>query len=324
MIGKYSVKVENNKIKYEFEVRRNITIIRGDSATGKTELLRLIDEYFQYGQGSGITLRCERTCRVLQGRDWEHQLSHIEGSIVFIDEISTFTKSEAFAKAIQGTDNYYVIVTRNNLENLPYSVDEIYGIRESGKYKGLKKIYNETYRLYGEYSNLKEISVDMVLVEDSNSGYEFFRKALEKSDIDVKSASGKSNIKKELIKIKNNDNSVAVIADGAAFGSQIEGIVKYQREREKIYLYLPESFEWLILLSGVLRDKQIEKTLEYPYDQIESEKYFSWERFFTALLVEKTENSPYAYKKKSLNPIYLQDELREKIMKAIRYEEGWK
>ena len=30
--------VENKKIRYDFEVKRNITIIKGDSATGKTTL----------------------------------------------------------------------------------------------------------------------------------------------------------------------------------------------------------------------------------------------------------------------------------------------
>lgn len=34
MKGKYRIIVENKKIKYDFEIRRNITIIKGDSATG--------------------------------------------------------------------------------------------------------------------------------------------------------------------------------------------------------------------------------------------------------------------------------------------------
>ncbi|MDE5892733.1 MAG: Fis family transcriptional regulator, partial [Acetatifactor sp.] len=38
MKGKYRVIVENKNIKYDFEIKRNITIIKGDSATGKTAL----------------------------------------------------------------------------------------------------------------------------------------------------------------------------------------------------------------------------------------------------------------------------------------------
>ena len=39
MKGKYSILVQNNRLRYEFTIYRNITIIRGDSATGKTTLL---------------------------------------------------------------------------------------------------------------------------------------------------------------------------------------------------------------------------------------------------------------------------------------------
>ena len=42
MKGKYSILVQNNRLRYEFTIYRNITIIRGDSATGKTTLLDLL------------------------------------------------------------------------------------------------------------------------------------------------------------------------------------------------------------------------------------------------------------------------------------------
>ncbi|MBQ6230498.1 MAG: translation initiation factor 2, partial [Eubacterium sp.] len=61
-------------------------------------------------------------------------LPSIENSIVFIDEDNDFLRTEEFAEAIRNSSNYYVIVTREGLPNLPYSVNEIYGIRESGKY----------------------------------------------------------------------------------------------------------------------------------------------------------------------------------------------
>ena len=44
MKGKYRIIVENKKIRYDFEVKRNITIIKGDSATGKTTLADMISE----------------------------------------------------------------------------------------------------------------------------------------------------------------------------------------------------------------------------------------------------------------------------------------
>lgn len=39
MKGRRKVIVSTKRLKYDFELRRNLTIIRGDSATGKTTLI---------------------------------------------------------------------------------------------------------------------------------------------------------------------------------------------------------------------------------------------------------------------------------------------
>lgn len=44
MKGKYHIVVQNNRLRYEMDIRRNITIIRGDSATGKTKLINLLEQ----------------------------------------------------------------------------------------------------------------------------------------------------------------------------------------------------------------------------------------------------------------------------------------
>ena len=49
----------------------------------------------------------------------------MKDSIVFIDEGNDFVMGDTFAAAIQKTDNYYVIVTRERIPSLPYSVEEI-------------------------------------------------------------------------------------------------------------------------------------------------------------------------------------------------------
>ena len=41
MKGKHKVIVSTKRLKYEFELRRNLTIIQGDSATGKTTLVEI-------------------------------------------------------------------------------------------------------------------------------------------------------------------------------------------------------------------------------------------------------------------------------------------
>lgn len=82
-------------------------------------------------------------------------------------------KSQEFASAVKSSDNYFVIVTREDLPNLPYSVDEIYGIHTSGKYHDLKRTYNELYRIYSSDVSFTKQRPKTVVVEDSNSGYDF-------------------------------------------------------------------------------------------------------------------------------------------------------
>lgn len=67
MVGAYWVIVQNKKIKFDFEIRRNITILRGDSATGKTTLVEMIQEYAELGPDSGIVLQAKRIVRCFPG-----------------------------------------------------------------------------------------------------------------------------------------------------------------------------------------------------------------------------------------------------------------
>ena len=50
MNGIHKVAVGTKHLKYEFELRRNLTIIRGDSATGKTTLVDMIRTHMNDGQ----------------------------------------------------------------------------------------------------------------------------------------------------------------------------------------------------------------------------------------------------------------------------------
>lgn len=148
MKGKYHIIIQNNRIKFEFDIMRNITIIRGDSATGKTTLMNLVETYERLGDESGIILSCERTCKTLNNSNWETVIDQSHDSIIFIDEETNAVTKKEFARKVRESDNYYVIITRENLPNLPYSVEEIYGIHNAGRYADVRQTYNSFYRLY--------------------------------------------------------------------------------------------------------------------------------------------------------------------------------
>ena len=314
MKGKYSVFVQNNRLRYEFTISRNITIIRGDSATGKTTLLDLLNAYDRDGESSGVLVKCDVPCVVIGGQRWEENLQFIHNSIVFIDECNRFIKSEDFAVRVKESDNYFVIVTRDDLPNLPYSVKEIYGIRESGKYAGLKQVYNEFYCLYGDVEMLELEQESLVIAEDSNAGFEFFSGLCDEK-IECISANGKSNVFKALQ--EHREERVLVIADGAAFGCEMEKVMQLIKIGRRIALYLPESFEWLILNAGIFDDSELKAILNAPSEYVDSKEFFSWERFFTDLLVKKSRGTYLQYNKRSLNKAYLQEKIKNKIVNTM-------
>ena len=314
MRGKHRIIIQNNRLHYEFEIKRNITIIQGDSATGKTTLINMLRQVENLGDSSGIDVISDVPCRILEGRNWKILLENMAGNIIFIDEDNEFINTEEFAEAVRGSDNYFVLITRENLYNLPYSVEEIYGLRSSGKYQNTKRVYQQMYQIY---SNIQDVPVKpaRIITEDSNAGYEFFEAAGREKGILCESAGGKSNIFNLIRNVK--DEEVCVVADGAAIGPEMNRLYKQAEKAKNITLYLPESFEWIILKSGLIEGKDFQKILEEPEKYIDSGEFFSWERYFTKLLVNMTEETYLKYRKAHLNKAYLHDKNKRQILKSI-------
>lgn len=129
MKGSYEVMVQNNRIHYRFTINRNITILRGNSATGKSTLISLIAQYARNGEKSGVNLSCQKKCIVVDDEYWQQKITDSQDCLVFIDENAEFIQTTEFASLAKQSTNYYIIVTRINLPNLPYSVDEIYELK---------------------------------------------------------------------------------------------------------------------------------------------------------------------------------------------------
>lgn len=84
-----------------------------------------------------------------------------------------------------------------------------------------------------------------------------------------------------------------------------------------VVAYLPESFEWLVLASGLIDGNRIADIIDKPESYIESSKYFSWENYFTGLLVEETKDTFMQYSKSHLNSTYLNYKTRNAILRII-------
>ena len=317
MKGRIDIRVSNNRARFRFTLERNITIVRGDSGTGKTTLYEMITEYTRLGENSGVQVSAPCRCVALTDMDWQNQLSHTSGSVVFIDEGADYLASHDFAAAIQKTDNYYVIFNRENLHELPYSVEEIYEIKTSNRYHTFEKLYQRKGGyVYFSTRAKRKAEASVLLTEDSKAGLELYQHLYEGTSIRCESSGSNSGIFTWLQ--AHHQQSVFVIADGAAFGSEMDRVMKLAKQYpDQITICLPESFEWLILQSGIVPIDGVQEMLKNPGEQIESRDYFSWERFFENYLVQHSANTYFAYSKSKLNSFYTVRENMEKIVAVI-------
>ena len=113
MNGSHLVKISRRRgTKYTFTIKRNITIVRGDSGTGKTTLFDMVADYMRTGEQSGVSLQCDCPCVALTDYDWRNQLSSVHDSIVFVDEGLKEIHSDEFAHHVLYSSNYFVLISR--------------------------------------------------------------------------------------------------------------------------------------------------------------------------------------------------------------------
>lgn len=155
-------------------------------------------------------------------------------------------------------------------------------LSQQEKRADIRESYHEFKELYSNYPVIKHNKIENIITEDSCSGYQFFAAVF--GTAHMVSAEGNSNILPAIQKLMKGDT--LVIVDGAAFGAMIEDCLAYLNARHdlRVSVWLPESFEYLILKSGVARSPELVEILEEPADYADSLQYESWEQFFTELL----------------------------------------
>ncbi|MBO6132936.1 MAG: hypothetical protein J6P05_01190 [Lachnospiraceae bacterium] len=317
MVGEYKVRVRNSRNSYSFSLKRNITILRGESGRGKTTLFEMILEHNRFGKSSGVSISCDRGLLALSQERWDEEISKNPGKIIVIDEDSRFIKSKAFAETVREKDNYFLLITRNYLDQLPISVEEIYELY-GAKNKRFRRIYKNIDRMYDDPPRAYlPFRPDIIITEDSGSGFQFFKKMADDLGMKCESSGGKSN----LLRVMNKypDKNVALIADGAAIGSEIADLAKQQSLRpKKIAIYLPESFEWIILGAGIVGGVDRAK-IDMPERFADSMDYMSWEQYFTDILIKATKNTVFQrYDKAKLPDFYLQDGVQSRVKGFIK------
>ena len=323
MKGKYTFKIYANNLYYEFEIKRNITMLQGDSATGKTTLLEILLQYLRNGEASGYSVETNANYYVFMSAPtqgtWHDELDNLRDTIIFIEENNQFVVNKSFASFVKSSGNYFVIINRASIKCLNYSTKEMYKLESRLSEDGytqiyhFKEIYPKEMNVFSETQS-SDFSPDLVIAEDSNTGFRFFKNFF---NLNVNTAGGNSNIV-NMVK-KFNKSNLLCIADGAAYGAYMQQIYEYIASKfdGQIILWLPESFEYLLVKARVINFNELTEILQNTYDFVECSKFSSWERFFTDLA---TEHSPisHKYSKKSKDAYYCNNnDTKSKIRKVL-------
>lgn len=294
MKGTYTFKIEDDYISYEFVLERQITILKGDSGTGKSSFVRMCEAV----STGNKAIRCNYPDNIIvlrqaRTRDALNAYKTVRGCIFVCDENSAaLFRSKRFAEFVKYSDNYFIIISRSGyLGMLSYSVNDIYilDLQNNGRLHKLESRYQNTPQ---------NLVPDLVITEDSSSGYQFFSNSL---NCDVISANGKSNIWKAVTNENAVGKTIFCIVDGASFGADIAHIMSLPREYG-VYIFAPESFEWLLLH---LKMYGVSSELIETYDYCDTKDYISWEDYYFKLIVRLGEAIGVPYKKEKLNKVFL-------------------
>lgn len=167
MKGKHIISVTSRKAGYRLELERKISVLKGNSGTGKSSLIRLISEHLEFGKQSGVKISVNSSvvlAVLTNTSEWAEILSSVHDTILFVDEDVRYLYSESFQRSLWKADCYAVIVSRSGkFTALPYSVFGVYELVTEKKGVNTATIM---FRLYEEKRDSG--AFDLILTEDSN------------------------------------------------------------------------------------------------------------------------------------------------------------
>lgn len=151
MTGSYNLVLSNKSLRYELTIDRQVTIIKGDSATGKTTLVRYFTEAADPDNKAMHCNMADKLEVITASRIEQFKaLESIEHGKIFIaDENKYIVRTKEFAEIVNNSDNYYILITRSSdVKWLNCSVDNIFELKtenKDGKYvTKLSKWHNKS------------------------------------------------------------------------------------------------------------------------------------------------------------------------------------
>ena len=284
--------VTSDIYKCSMTIERRITIIKGDSGTGKTTFVDMLDNTI-------YSAKVESSLPILIATNTTWRLLfYSTNSILIFDDLEVVESGE-FAKLMKENcvknNLYFIIISRESLgemRKLSYSMDSVFEMCTDKD--GITHYLVPYYKTNEEKIQYSDIT--KCLVEDNGKAKKFFEYAL---SVPVVSADGKANVVKKLEDIHNGE-MVLLFIDRSAFGCHADEL-RYMVIMKKIQCQIPigyECFEEMLLRTNMLNKKSLVITELSDLFQY-ANQFISWEKFFEDLLARATEGTKYAYKHSS-------------------------
>lgn len=279
-------------------LERRITILRGDSGTGKTSLVDCIAEFL--AGSTAVEVASDMDFRVVDVvRDPQREWIGYSDTIILMDD-SVYTEMQDFGNTVRDilikNNLYLLIINRVDIpigeelsvysEGLDYSAKSI-KVMMSKKEDPTKHYLVDFFRAL-KTADFDEIhGVDCIISEDKNGISQYIENF---SSYPLLRAESKNNVCKTL---RDADKEygykeIFIFADSASLGRNLNNLLYFSKFLSVYYDFDYECFEYMLLESNLLKDL-------WKFDSSEANSCGSWEEYYENTIVDITNKTYFRY-----------------------------
>lgn len=292
MTGDRNLVLITPNVEYNVHLRNKYTILLGNGASGKTAfrdfMLETTSIQSVYDEDSNLESDFDRIVVVDSDLDLEVALG-LDNTLCIIDEDFSYSVRKHL-EGIRKSNNFFLIISREVQINLSYGIYDVIEFRT-------ERLGNGKYRTfscpYAEFTQ-SVIDPDLCIIEDSSSGYNFY-----KNTLNVKCVSAKFKTRVPKLVSKNLNKTLLVIIDEVGFGYEFYIIYRKLLESDinTVYFWCPYSFEYILLNSGLFQ--KFNNNIDNPYSSCDFSRYSTVEVFIEKYLTSVLKDIGYEYSKSS-------------------------
>ena len=229
MQGKQHICLQLEKSVFELDLEYKVTMLIGDSGTGKTTVSRSADV------NHGVLLPL--TIPMFDTLSTDTMLSICADNICYVDEnVITYCYApgnhvmfEKLDAIIRKSTGYFILVARDPVKNITYSYESIY----------VRTKDNMIFKKYPKFTKDRLKDFDVIVTEDSAGMFDIVKTW----GYPTESLHGASNISKALKQLDASKRYLFIL-DGDACGQYMNYLNYYN---SCIQFWLPPCFEYLLL-----------------------------------------------------------------------------